>query len=118
MSHIDPIFLAEATELLERLEATLLELEGGVRRSKGADAAAVTRAIEAFCGLGRDHLRKAREAGGISTDNFPAFLPVAVVPHILAKAEKLGAALLDRQIQPAQWRRQWWMWRALRRQSF
>ncbi|MDX3925460.1 MAG: phytoene/squalene synthase family protein [Shinella sp.] len=85
----------------------------------GKDGEAAGRAIEAFCGLGRDHLRKAREAsGGISPGNFPAFLPISVAPYILDRAEALGAALLDRQILPAQWRRQWWMWRALRRRRF
>lgn len=80
----------------------------------GSDTAAATRAIEAFVGLGRDHLAKARAAGGVSPANRAAFLPVALVRPILDAAEKAGAAALDRSLQPAQWRRQWWMWRALR----
>lgn len=81
----------------------------------GNDKVAAARAIEAFVGLGRDHLAKARAANGISTANRPAFLPVAFVPHILRAAEKAGAEALERSLQPAQWQRQWWMWRALRR---
>ncbi|WP_439618700.1 phytoene/squalene synthase family protein [Shinella sp.] len=84
----------------------------------GSDAAAATRAVQAFVGLGREHLAKARAAGGVSPANRPAFLPVALVPHILDAAEKAGAAALERSPQPAQWRRQWWMWRAMRRGPF
>jgi phytoene synthase len=84
----------------------------------GNDAAAAARAVDAFVGLGREHLAKARAAGGISLANPPAFLPVALVSPILDAVEKAGAAALERSLQPAQWRRQWWMWRALRRGLF
>ena len=84
----------------------------------GGDKAAAARAVEAFVGLGREHLAKARRAGGIALPNRPAFLPVALVPHILDSAEKAGAGCLDRSILPAQWRRPWWMWRAARRGPF
>ncbi|MCR6501828.1 phytoene/squalene synthase family protein [Shinella sp. CPCC 101442] len=84
----------------------------------GNDPAAATRAIEAFVGLGRDHLAKARAAGGVSRANRAAFLPVALVEPILAAVEKAGAIALERSLQPAQWRRQWWMWLAMRRGPF
>lgn len=84
----------------------------------GDDTVAAARAVDAFIGLGREHLAKARAAGGISPANRPAFLPVALVPPVLDAAEKAGAAALERSLQPAQWRRQWWMWRALRRGPF
>lgn len=84
----------------------------------GDDKAAAGRAVEAFVGLGREHLARARAAGGVSVANRPAFLPVALVPHILRAAEKAGGEALERSLQPAQWRRQWWMWRALRRGPF
>ncbi|WP_411036801.1 phytoene/squalene synthase family protein [Shinella sp. BYT-45] len=84
----------------------------------GSDKAAATRAIEAFAGLGREHFAKARAANGVSQANRPAFLPAALVPHILEAAERAGAAALERPVQPAQWRRQWWMWRAMRRGPF
>jgi phytoene synthase len=85
---------------------------------EGNDKPATDRAIQAFVGLGRDHFAKARGAGGVSAKNRAAFLPVALVPHILDAAEKAGAAVLDQPLQPSQWRRQWWMWRALRRGPF
>ena len=97
------------------LAATGLTAEGLL---DGSDKAASARAVEAFVGLGREHLAKARVAGGISVANRPAFLPVALVPHILDAAEKAGASALERSLQPAQWRRQWWMWRAMRRGPF
>lgn len=84
----------------------------------GSDRSAATRAVEAFVGLGREHLAKARAANGISTANRPAFLPVSLVRHILDAVEKAGAGALERSPQPAQWRRQWWMWRAMRRGPF
>lgn len=84
----------------------------------GSDGQAAARAVEAFVGLGREHLAKARAAGGIAPENRAAFLTVALVRPILDAAERAGAAVLDRPLQPAQWRRQWWMWRALRRGPF
>ena len=84
----------------------------------GSDKAAAARAVEAFVGLGREHFAKAQAADGISQANRPAFLPVALVPPILGAAERAGAAALERSLQPAQWRRQWWMWRAARRGPF
>ena len=84
----------------------------------GNDPAAAARAVEAFVGLGREHLAKARAANGVSVANRAAFLPVALVAPILKAAEKAGAGALDGALQPAQWQRQWWMWRALRRGPF
>ena len=84
----------------------------------GSDRQAAARAVEAFVGLGREHLAKARAAGGIAPENRAAFLTVALVRPVLDAAERAGAATLDRSLQPAQWRRQWWMWRALRRGPF
>lgn len=84
----------------------------------GSDRAAAARAVEAFAGLGREHLARARAAGGVSPGNLPAFLPVSLVEPVLKRAEKAGADALDRPLLPPQWRRQWWMWRALRRGRF
>ncbi len=96
----------------EILAATGLDRD---RFLTGEDRAAISHAIRAFTGLGRDHLTKARAASaGISRWNRPAFLTVAMVAPVLDRAEKLGAGLLEHSIQPPQWRRQWWMWRALR----
>ncbi len=84
----------------------------------GSDGPAATRAVEAFVGLGREHLAKARAAGGIAPENRAAFLTAALVRPVLDAAERAGAAMLERPIQSPQWRRQWWMWRALRRGPF
>jgi phytoene synthase len=81
----------------------------------GEDRASTGHAIRAFAGLGRDHLAKARATSPmISPANRAAFLTVAMVEPVLTRAEKAGGDLLDHALQPAQWRRQWWMWRALR----
>lgn len=97
------------------LAATGLSAEGLL---DGGDKPAIERAVAAFVGLGREHFAKARAAGGVSVGNRPAFLPVALVPHVLDAAEKAGAATLQQSVLPAQWRRQWWMWRAMRRGPF
>lgn len=85
---------------------------------KGEDRPAIGAAISALAGLGRDHLQKARAAGSISCGNLPAFLPVALAEPVFFRAERAGADLFDRQIVPAQWRRQWWLWRASRTRRF
>ncbi|MFD1326943.1 phytoene/squalene synthase family protein [Mycoplana ramosa] len=84
----------------------------------GSDRARIARSVEAFAGLGRDHLRKASLAGEIAPANRAAFLPVAIAPHVFRLAERAGADALERTLLPAQWRRQWWMWRALRTGRF
>ncbi|MBD9372167.1 phytoene/squalene synthase family protein [Rhizobium sp. ARZ01] len=97
------------------LAATGLGAEGLLA---GTDRERVARSVEAFVGLGREHLRKARTAGEIAPANRAAFLPVAITPQIFNLAERAGADVLERNLLPAQWRRQWWMWRALRTGRF
>ncbi|HTO32623.1 MAG TPA: phytoene/squalene synthase family protein [Pararhizobium sp.] len=81
----------------------------------GRDEDAVSRAIRAFAGLGRDHLSKARvEASAISVLNRHAFAPVALAQPVFDRAEQAGAQLFEQSIVPSQWRRQWWMWKASR----
>lgn len=100
----------------ELLRATGLEREAFLA---GDDAEAISRAIRAFAGFGRDHLAKARaRLDTISPLNFPAFSPLALAEPIFERAEAAGAGLLRQPIRPAQWRRQWWMWRASRRRLF
>ncbi len=72
----------------------------------GTDIPRVTAAIDAFAGLGQEHLAKARASGPVAPGLMPAFLPVALTGPILRKAQKLGAGILDRPIQASQWRRQ------------
>jgi phytoene synthase len=88
---------------LEILNATGLDRDGFL---SGKDDARISAAIDAFAGLGREHLGKARAAGGIAPTVFPAFLPVALAEPVLKRAQKLGARVFDEPIQEPQWRRQ------------
>jgi 15-cis-phytoene synthase len=100
----------------ELLRATGLDREALL---EGRDEEAIGSAVRAFCGLGRDHLAKARSnMAAISPQNFAAFIPVALAGPIFDRAEVAGAHILKHPIQPPQWRRQWWMWRASRRRLF
>ncbi|RFB94513.1 phytoene/squalene synthase family protein [Rhizobium leguminosarum bv. trifolii] len=72
----------------------------------GEDRPRISAAIEAFAGLGREHLARARAAGPIAPAVFPAFLPATLAEPVLVKAQKHGAVLFDRPLQPPQWRRQ------------
>lgn len=95
------------------LAATGLDRESFL---KGENKPALANALGAFAGFGRDHLVKAKAAlaqlpGGV----FPAYLPVALVEPVLARAEKRGADSLATSLQPPQWLRQWRLWQAARR---
>ncbi|WFS02640.1 phytoene/squalene synthase family protein [Rhizobium tumorigenes] len=72
----------------------------------GKDISRITAAIDAFAGLGQEHLAKARASAPVAPGLMPAFLSVALAGPILRKAQKLGAGILDRPIQASQWRRQ------------
>ena len=72
----------------------------------GEDKARISAAIEAFAGLGREHLAKARAAGAIPPAVFPAFLPATLAEPVLKKAQSLGSGLFDRSLLLPQWRRQ------------
>jgi phytoene synthase len=87
---------------LEILSATGLDRETFLA---GTDRPRISAAIEAFAGLGRDHLAKAR-ASALSPVIVPAFLPVALAEPVLVKAQKRGAAVLEGSLQEPQWRRQ------------
>ncbi|WP_438748677.1 phytoene/squalene synthase family protein [Pararhizobium sp. O133] len=96
----------------ELLSATGLDRDSFL---SGKDEDAVSRAIRAFAGLGRDHLAKARvEASTISPLNRHAFTPVALAQPVFDRAERAGSRLFEQSIVPSQWRRQWWMWKAAR----
>lgn len=91
------------------LPAELLSATGLDRDTflAGDDKQRISAAIEAFAGLGREHLAKARaQAATIAPAVFPAFLPVALAEGVLQKAQKAGARLFDEPIQSPQWRRQ------------
>lgn len=88
---------------LQILSATGLDRDAFLA---GEDRPRISAAIEAFAGLGREHLVKARAAGPIAPAVFPAFLPATLAEPVLVKAQKRGALLFDRPLQPPQWRRQ------------
>jgi phytoene synthase len=98
---------------LEILSATGLDRDSFLA---GEDKARISAAIEAFAGLGRDHLARARKVA-IPQAVFPAFLPAALAGPVLSKAQKLGAGLFDRPAQQPQWRRQIGMTIALMRKK-
>jgi 15-cis-phytoene synthase len=98
---------------LEILSATGLDRDSFLA---GKDKARISAAIEAFVGLGRDHLAKAR-AVVLPPAIFPAFLPVTLAEPMLMKAQKAGAALFDQSLQQPQWRRQLGMTLALMRKK-
>ncbi|MFS8046962.1 phytoene/squalene synthase family protein [Rhizobium sp. BR 314] len=88
---------------LEILTATGLDRDSFLA---GEDRARISVAIEAFAGLGREHLAKARAAGAIPAAVFPAFLPATLAEPVLKKAQSLGAGLFDHPLALPQWRRQ------------
>ncbi len=91
----------------EILSATGLDRDTFLAGKAGTQISA---AIEAFAGLGLDHLAQARGGlGRIATSVFPAFLPVALAGPVLRKAKAAGARLFDTSLIEPQWRRQWRM---------
>ncbi|GEO84893.1 phytoene synthase [Ciceribacter naphthalenivorans] len=72
----------------------------------GQDKVRISAAVEAFAGLGRDHLRKARDAGPPPRSLVPAYLTVALAEGVLLAAQKRGADVLDAGLRQPQWRRQ------------
>ena len=100
---------------LEILGATGLDREQFL---EGTDKARISAAIEAFAGLGREHLAKARAAGTVAATVFPAFLTASLAVPVLERAVKLGAGVFDAPLQPPQWRRQMRLAIAAFRQKF
>ena len=88
---------------LDILAATGLDRESFLA---GNDRDRISAAVEAFAGLGLDHLAKARQSGAVSKAVFPAYLPIALVEPVLRRASKERASVLDKIVQPPQWRRQ------------
>jgi phytoene synthase len=92
----------------------------GLDREKflaGDDKARISAAIEAFAGLGLDHLKKARAGGKLPATVMPAFLPATTAEAVLKRGQTLGAGILQQSILPLQWRRQLRMVTALMRRS-
>lgn len=88
---------------LDILSATGLDRDSFLA---GKDKQRIAAAIEAFAGLGLEHLGKAREAGKISPAVFPAFLPVSLCEPVLRRAQRAGFSAFDGLPVAPQWRRQ------------
>lgn len=99
----------------EILAATGLDRNGFI---EGKDEARLQAAIEAFAGLGLDHLTKAKSLGNISKSLFSAYLPVALARPVLAAAQRNSALVLKGQLRSPQWRRQLTMLKANFLRSF
>lgn len=100
---------------LDILAATGLDRETFL---EGKDKARIGAAIEAFAGLGREHLAKARSAGKVTPLLFPAYLPVTIAGPVLEKAVRVKAGLFDSPLQLSQLRRQFRMVVCLMRGRF
>ncbi|AXV15308.1 phytoene/squalene synthase family protein [Neorhizobium sp. SOG26] len=88
---------------LDILSATGLDRDSFL---KADDRARVSAAVEAFAGLGQEHLVKACKAAPVPPSVFPAYLPVSLVESVLKRASRLGAAVYEQPLQAPQWRRQ------------
>lgn len=67
----------------------------------------------------RRHLDAGRKAlAGVDPVARPAFLPVALVEPVLRMMDRGDYNPFTMAIDPPQWKRQWWLWRAARRGSF
>ncbi|MCQ1853031.1 phytoene/squalene synthase family protein [Neorhizobium galegae] len=88
---------------LDILSATGLDRDTFLR---GEDRSRISAAIEAFAGLGLEHLAKARKSGTAPAAVFPAYLPVALAEPVLRRAARAGASVFDTALQFPQWRRQ------------
>lgn len=95
----------------EILSATGLDCDGFLADTNRERAAA---AIEAFAGLGLDHLARALpDASRIPEALIPAYLPVSLARSVLKRAASDGGAALDGRLRAPQWRRQLTMMLAL-----
>ncbi|MBB4953334.1 phytoene synthase [Agrobacterium vitis] len=79
---------------------------------EGKDKARIHAAIEAFAGLGMDHLTSAKALGPVPAGLLSAYLPVALVRPVLVAAQRNAARVLDNRLRPPQWRRQLTMLKA------
>ncbi len=95
---------------LEILKAVGLDRESFLA---GEDRTRISAAVEAFAGLGREHLAKARDAGALPATIMPAYLPVALVGGVLDRAVTKPARVFEEEIRAAQWRRQLLFMRAM-----
>lgn len=95
----------------EILSATGLDRDGFLADANHDRAVA---ALQAFAGLGLDHLARALPQGSrIAQQLMPAYLPAALACSVLKRAASDGGAALDGRLRAPQWRRQLTMTLAL-----
>ncbi|AYD01519.1 phytoene/squalene synthase family protein [Neorhizobium sp. NCHU2750] len=88
---------------LDILSATGLDRDSFLA---GEDKVRISAAIEAFAGLGLEHLQKARRAGRLAASVSPAFFPASLSEAVLVRAHRIGAGAFEGGLQQPQWRRQ------------
>ncbi len=99
----------------EILAATGLDREAFLA---DGDRDRVAAALQAFAGLGLDHLSRALPPGKrIPETLMPAYLTAALARGVLKRVARNGASALDPGLRPPQWRRQLTMTMALWRRS-
>lgn len=82
----------------------------------GGSAAPAIRAIDAMTALAVEHLQRfSGQAAALPEVLRPAFLPLAIVPPVLARLAKMGPRLLNETADVPAWRKQWAMFRAASR---
>jgi 15-cis-phytoene synthase len=99
------------------LPCDLLERHGIVRQDiyAGRATAGLLAALSEMRQQARQHLAELDEWRSlVPPEASPAFLPVALVPAILASMERPSYDPF-KLVAPSQWRRQWTLWRAARR---
>lgn len=79
---------------------------------EGKDTNRVHAAIEAFAGLGIDHLAKAQGLGPVPASLFSAYLPVALARPVLLSAQRKPVRVFENRLRQPQWRRQLTMLKA------
>jgi len=72
----------------------------------GEDRPRLSAAIEAFAGLGREHLQKARATGRPASKIMPAYLPATLAAPVIERAARAPLSALETGLRPPQWRRQ------------
>lgn len=86
----------------EILKATGLDRDAFL---EDANRDRIVAAVEAFAGMGLDHLTKAGTSQ-IPASVMPAYLPAALARSVLEKAARRGGFALDGTLRAPQWRRQ------------
>ncbi|BCP53183.1 phytoene synthase [Kaistia sp. 32K] len=85
----------------------------------GKTTPALLRLLSELRATARRHLAAGRAAlAGIDRVALPAFLPVALVEPTLSLMDRSDYAPFKTVIDPPQWKRQWWLWRAARKGTF